>query len=55
MACNLVFGTDYREQDTEHGGMSDRPGNMVDVFHTCFGVAGLSLLGYPGLRKVNPM
>lgn len=27
---------------------------MVDVFHTVFGVAGLSLLGYPGLKPVNP-
>ena len=42
-------------QDTEHGGFSDRPGNMVDVFHTVFGLAGLSILGYPGLKKVNPI
>ena len=28
---------------------------MVDVFHTVFGVAGLSILGYPGLKKVNPI
>lgn len=31
-------------QDAEHGGISDRPGHVVDVFHTCFGIAGLSLL-----------
>lgn len=31
-------------QDAEHGGMSDRPGHAVDVFHTCFGICGLSLL-----------
>jgi geranylgeranyl transferase type-2 subunit beta len=30
------------------GGISDRPGNMADVFHTFFGVAGLSLLGKLG-------
>ena len=36
------------------GGIADRPGDMVDVFHTLFGIAGLSLLGYPGLRKVDP-
>lgn len=42
------------DQDTEQGGISDRPGDMVDVFHTVFGVAGLSLLGYPGLKPVNP-
>ena len=27
-------------QDTETGGISDRPGNYVDVFHTVFGIAG---------------
>jgi geranylgeranyl transferase type-2 subunit beta len=31
-------------QDHEHGGISDRPGDAVDVFHTCFAIAGLSLL-----------
>jgi hypothetical protein len=28
---------------------------MTDVFHTLFGVAGLSLLGYPGLEDVDPI
>ena len=28
-----------RFQDPEGGGISDRPGNMVDVFHTNFGIA----------------
>lgn len=58
-------------QDNETGGFSDRPGNMVDPFHTCFGLAGLSLLAhyYSGssedaqqlqgmnctLKKVNPV
>ncbi|KAG0255857.1 hypothetical protein DFQ27_006030, partial [Actinomortierella ambigua] len=42
-------------QDTETGGFSDRPGNMVDVYHTNFGLAGLSLLGYPGLAPVDPV
>lgn len=27
-------------QDKEKGGISDRPDNAVDVFHTYFGVAG---------------
>ena len=27
-------------QDPETGGIADRPGDMVDVFHTHFGVAG---------------
>lgn len=44
-----------RCQDTDHGGIADRPGDMVDVFHTHFGVAGLSLLGYPGLAEVDPV
>lgn len=43
-----------RCQDTEEGGFSDRPGNMVDVFHTVFGIAGLSLLKHPGLVDVDP-
>lgn len=29
------------QQDPDRGGISDRPNNMVDVFHTHFGVAGL--------------
>lgn len=41
-------------QDPENGGFSDRPGDMVDVWHTCFGTAGLSLLGYPGMEPVDP-
>lgn len=27
-------------QDPEAGGIADRPGDMADVFHTCFGAAG---------------
>ncbi|KAF2657380.1 terpenoid cyclases/Protein prenyltransferase [Lophiostoma macrostomum CBS 122681] len=42
-------------QDTELGGIADRPGDMVDVFHTVFGIAGLSLLKYPGLVEVDPI
>ncbi|XP_057290038.1 geranylgeranyl transferase type-2 subunit beta-like [Hydractinia symbiolongicarpus] len=44
-------------QDEETGGISDRPGNMVDPFHTLFGVAGLSLLGYSrkDIEEVNPV
>jgi geranylgeranyl transferase type-2 subunit beta len=33
-------------QDKEDGGISDRPGNTADVFHTFFGFCGLALLGY---------
>ncbi|KAJ9645364.1 Rab geranylgeranyltransferase [Coniosporium apollinis] len=42
-------------QDPDHGGISDRPGDMVDVFHTVFGIAGLSLTKYPGLVEVDPI
>ena len=33
-------------QDPTDGGIADRPGNVADVFHTFFGIGGLSLLGY---------
>jgi hypothetical protein len=42
-------------QDPEMGGIADRPGDMVDVFHTVFGIAGLSLLKHPGLKEVDPI
>ena len=42
-------------QDPEEGGIADRPGDMVDVFHTVFGIAGLSLIGFPGLIAVDPV
>jgi len=44
-----------RMQDPKKGGISDRPGDMVDVFHTVFGLAGLSLVKYPGLEEVDPV
>lgn len=44
-----------RCQDPEAGGFADRPGNMVDVFHTCFGVSGLSLLKFEGTNEVDPV
>ncbi|KAL2049158.1 hypothetical protein ABVK25_010587 [Lepraria finkii] len=44
-----------RCQDPERGGIADRPGDMVDVFHTVFGIAGLSLLSFPGLEAVDPI
>lgn len=43
------------EKDPVVGGLADRPGDMVDVFHTHFGIAGLSLLGFPGLEEVDPV
>lgn len=40
-------------QDSE-GGIADREGDEVDVFHTVFGICGLSLLGYENLEPVDP-
>ena len=45
----------FQCQDPVNGGLSDKPGNMVDVFHTVFGIAGLSLLGLPGMAEVDPI
>lgn len=42
-------------QDDELGGIADRKGDAVDVFHTLFGIAGLSLLGFEGLEPVDPV
>eukprot|EP00180_Rhodochaete_pulchella_P000378 Plantae.Rhodophyta-Rhodochaete_pulchella.ctg12649.p1 GENE.Plantae.Rhodophyta-Rhodochaete_pulchella.ctg12649~~Plantae.Rhodophyta-Rhodochaete_pulchella.ctg12649.p1 ORF type:complete len:258 (+),score=36.91 Plantae.Rhodophyta-Rhodochaete_pulchella.ctg12649:1-774(+) len=42
-------------QDPETGGIADRPGDIADVFHTYFGIGGLSLLGFPGLPAIDPM
>ncbi|CAH8303542.1 unnamed protein product [Eruca vesicaria subsp. sativa] len=40
--------------DLENGGISDRPDDAVDIFHTYFGVAGLSLLEYSGVKEIDP-
>lgn len=34
--CDFVLAS----QDMESGGIADRPGDWVDVFHTIFGLAG---------------
>ena len=41
-------------QDEHSGGISDRPEDACDVFHTFFGIGGLSLMGYPGLAAIDP-
>ncbi|XP_012278113.1 geranylgeranyl transferase type-2 subunit beta [Orussus abietinus] len=42
-------------QDTEGGGFSDRPGDMVDPFHTLFGLTAVSLLeADSSLKPLNP-
>ncbi|KAK9896931.1 terpenoid cyclases/Protein prenyltransferase [Cystobasidium minutum MCA 4210] len=42
-------------QDTEKGGVADRPEDVADIWHTVFGLAGLSLMGYEGLQPVDPV
>lgn len=42
-------------QDAENGGFCDRPGDIVDVFHTNFSLAGLCLLGFEGLEEIDPI
>jgi geranylgeranyl transferase type-2 subunit beta len=42
-------------QDESKGGISDRANKEVDVYHTFFGIAGLSLLNYEGLNKIDPI
>lgn len=41
-------------QDEIDGGISDRPEDEVDVYHTFFGIAGLALMGYKGLKEIDP-
>ncbi|XP_075149468.1 geranylgeranyl transferase type-2 subunit beta [Haematobia irritans] len=41
-------------QDNETGGFADRTGNLPDIFHTLFGIGALSLLGFEGLKPINP-
>lgn len=40
-------------QDSTEGGFADRPGDVGDVFHTLFGVAGLSFIGYPDIGRID--
>ena len=43
-------------QNEEDGGIADRPGDEADVFHTFFGICGLSFLGYldkAGVKHVD--
>lgn len=42
-------------QDEHNGGISDRPEDMVDAFHTFFGIAALSLMSYKGLEPIDPV
>eukprot|EP00980_Cylindrotheca_fusiformis_P023380 scaffold10429_cov126-Cylindrotheca_fusiformis.AAC.11 len=46
-----------KAQDPEDGGIADRPDDMPDIFHTFFGLAGLSLLKkFPdSYRQIDPV
>lgn len=41
-------------QNEEEGGIADREGDEADVFHTLFGICGLSLLNYENLEGIDP-
>ncbi|ODV81087.1 type II proteins geranylgeranyltransferase beta subunit [Suhomyces tanzawaensis NRRL Y-17324] len=44
-------------QDGSDGGISDRPDNQTDIYHTCFGIAGLSLIDHRryGFKEIDPV
>ena len=42
------------ESQDVNGGIADRPGDVADLFHTFFGLAGLALLGEEGLQSIDP-
>jgi geranylgeranyl transferase type-2 subunit beta len=41
-------------QDDVGGGVSDKPTDEPDIFHTFFGIAGLSLLKSDGVLPIDP-
>merc|ERR1711920_194264 len=50
-----LAGFIFEAQDVDDGGIADRPGDVADVFHTFFGLAGLSLLGEANLAPIHPV
>ncbi len=56
MGC-FLWGMPYHQlfcRMRRKGGISDQPEDMADVYHTFFGIAGLSLMGHPGLERIDP-
>ena len=51
----LHGGAHHLRQDSETGGFADRPGDIVDPFHTVFGLAALSMLEYPTPTTLAPV
>ncbi|KAF8820283.1 putative Rab geranylgeranyl transferase type II beta subunit [Cardiosporidium cionae] len=46
----------FASQDRDEGGISDRPEDISDVFHTFFGIAALSLMkAVEGLKPIHPV
>lgn len=59
-SCSVLLSEAYPRnaelsQDKLNGGISDRADDECDVYHTFFGIAGLSILGYPGLEPIDPV
>lgn len=42
LGSRSLFDSPLCVQDLDNGGIADRPGDWVDVFHTNFGLAGKS-------------
>ncbi|PKU86213.1 geranylgeranyl transferase type-2 subunit beta [Dendrobium catenatum] len=50
----LISSFISKPTDSKARWMRKEPDNAVDVFHTYFGVAGLSLMEYPGSKPIDP-
>ncbi|KAH7830772.1 putative Geranylgeranyl transferase type-2 subunit beta [Monocercomonoides exilis] len=51
ISCDALSAFILHCQDPENGGISDAPDNVADVYHTFFGIAGLSLMGKCDLKR----
>ena len=51
----VLIGCSTRVLVWPRTGIADRPGDMPDIFHTFFGLAGLSLLGDEQLQPIDPV
>ena len=52
----LEFILECQDIHDQIGGFADRPGDVGDVFHTLFGLAGLALLEHPQITvKIDPL
>eukprot|EP01111_Echinosteliopsis_oligospora_P006749 TRINITY_DN21084_c0_g1_i1.p1 TRINITY_DN21084_c0_g1~~TRINITY_DN21084_c0_g1_i1.p1 ORF type:complete len:331 (+),score=74.02 TRINITY_DN21084_c0_g1_i1:54-1046(+) len=55
ISCEKLKTFIFHCQDSETGGIADRPGDEPDVFHCYFGIGGLSLMGYCDLLHIDPV